>query len=157
MPILKARRSDRQGTEPEALEMVARAAYGHLGTTTEDGYPYVVPLNHALEGRTLYLHSAPLGLKISGITRDERVCFEVSEMLKLVRGDAPCRYSVAYRSAICFGRARIVERREDKMHALGALALKYAGAPGPIAPEDADHVCIIAVEIEAATCKSRLA
>ncbi|MDP2858339.1 MAG: pyridoxamine 5'-phosphate oxidase family protein [Bacillota bacterium] len=155
MPLLKARRTERQRTESEALDMLARASYGHLGTTTGDGYPYVVPLNHALEGTTLYVHSAPAGQKIAGIRRDGRVCFEVSEMLQLVPGEVPCRYAVAYRSAICFGRARIVEQGDEKMRALRALALKYSGKPGPIAAEDAERVCVVAIDIEAATCKAR--
>ncbi len=156
MPLLKARRSERQRTESEALEMFSRAHFGHFGTTTEDGYPYVVPLNHALEGTTLYMHSARSGQKIEGIRRDSRACFETSEMLKLVPGEVPCRYAVSYRSAICFGRARIVEDGEEKMRALRALSLKFAGRPGPFAAEDVERVCVIALDIEAATCKARL-
>lgn len=155
MPVITVRRSDRQQSEDKALEIISQAEFGHLATITNDGYPYVIPVNHALVGRRILIHCAQEGHKLDNIRRNPRVCFEVSKMLEITPGAIPCRYSVKYESAVAFGRARIVTAPEDKVDALRALARKYAGKDGPFEPYDLERVVVIEIEIEVATCKVR--
>ena len=155
MPTLTARRKDRQVGEEEALNLITAAEFGHLATITEDGYPYVIPVNHAVDGRRLLIHSAAQGEKVSNIERDPRVSFEVSRMIELVAGDVPCRYSAKYESAVCFGKAKIVRDTEAKRHALTIISQKYSGMGGPFEDSELARVVIIEVQIEAATCKIR--
>lgn len=155
MPITEARRKDRQGSAEEAMSILASARFGHLGTVTRDGYPYVVPVNHALDGERIYVHSARQGHKIDNIIRDAKVCFEVSEMSDLVRGDVPCKYGAFYKSAIAFGRAIIVSDPEEKIRALRVISLKYTGMDGPFTEQDVASVSVIRIDVEKATCKMR--
>ena len=53
---MELRRKDRAMPEAEALEILRNAEYGILAMTDRAGEPYAVPVNHALEGRTLYFH-----------------------------------------------------------------------------------------------------
>jgi len=155
MPVIEVRRKDRQATNEEALALIQNAAFGHLATISSDGYPYVIPVNHALVDGTLLIHSAVSGQKIENIERDSRVCFEVSNMLELVPGPVPCAYSARYESAVAFGKARIVKDAEEKRRALGLISKKYSGKDGPFDDKEIERVAIIVVDIEAATAKMR--
>lgn len=147
---------DRQKGSEEAMDLIARAVFGHLATVTEDGHPYVIPVNHALRDGRIYVHSAPEGHKLQNIKRDGRVCFEVSELVEIVPGELPCRYAAKYRSAVAFGRATILERSDARLDALKAIAIKYTGKDGPFSPEDLERVAIVEITVESATFKARV-
>ena len=69
----KMRRKDRETTEERAYEILQNGEYGILSTIGEDGYPYGVPVNFAVEGNKIYFHCAPnLGLKLKNIEYDDR-------------------------------------------------------------------------------------
>lgn len=155
MPITTARRKDRQLTEQEALDLIATADFGHLATIGEDGYPYVIPVNHALLDRTILIHCATVGVKLHNIRREPKVCFEVSRMIEIIPAEVPCAYGAKYESAIAFGKARVVEDVSQKRHALGVISKKYSGQDGPFEDKEIERVVVIAIDIESATCKAR--
>ena len=49
----KMRRKDRETTEERAYEILKNGEYGILSTIGEDGYPYGVPVNFAVEGNKI--------------------------------------------------------------------------------------------------------
>ena len=65
-------RVDRKLSEEDAKEVLRKASFGTLATINEDGWPYAAPMAFALEGDTLYFHSAKRGQKLENITRDGR-------------------------------------------------------------------------------------
>lgn len=54
-------RVDRKLSEEDAKEVLRKASFGTLATINEDGWPYAAPMAFALEGDTLYFHSAKTG------------------------------------------------------------------------------------------------
>ena len=52
--------------------------------------PYIVPLCFGYEDRTIYLHSALAGKKISMLKKNSRCCFEVDQCDNIVHGERPC-------------------------------------------------------------------
>ena len=153
MPLSEVRRPDRRGTSAEALELVARARFGHLGTVTEDGYPYVIPVYHAVVDGKILLHSGPRGHKLANIARDGRVCFETADFIADVQNDRLCDWDAKYESAVIFGHAEVLTDAAAKMAALQAVAQKYAGRTGPLTPRDVATVTVVAITVEAATFK----
>ena len=121
------RRSRKEIRDPRVAEGLLRSALvGRLGTVGEDGAPRVKPLNFVWHAGRVYFHSAREGEKIRDILRDGRVCFEVDQVLALVRARTqPCRATCLYRSVILRGRAVLVEDEAERRAALDALLAKH--------------------------------
>jgi nitroimidazol reductase NimA-like FMN-containing flavoprotein (pyridoxamine 5'-phosphate oxidase superfamily) len=63
----------------------------------------------------------------SNVDHESRVCFEIDQPGKVFPyGRFECDTSLEYRSAIVFGRIRVVEDEEDKRVFFDALMEKYA-------------------------------
>lgn len=100
----KMRRSAQELSQKEAEEILKTATHGVLAVTGEGGYPYAVPMSFVFADGKIYLHSATEGRKIEAIKRSEKVSFCVVAEDRVI----PEKYTTAYKSAIVFGRARIV-------------------------------------------------
>jgi len=117
------RRKDRALSEAEAREILERGTDGVLACAGDDGYPYAVPLNYVYKEGKLFLHCAREGHKIDALRRSDKVSFCVVEKRDIL----PEKYTTAYRSAIVFGRARIVTEDAELIPFLDALAEKLTG------------------------------
>jgi nitroimidazol reductase NimA-like FMN-containing flavoprotein (pyridoxamine 5'-phosphate oxidase superfamily) len=98
-----------------------------------DGWPYVVPLLHVFSGDVISVHNTAVrGHFRSNVERDPRACFEVDEPVEVFDyGRFECDSGLAYRSAIAYGRIRIVEERAAKIRFFDELLAKYGtGVPG---------------------------
>ena len=116
-------RRKKQFMSKEATEgILNRGLAGVLGVNGDDGYPYAVPISYVYDGGKIYLHSANSGHKLDSIRRNDKVSFCVIDQDQVV----PEGLTTYYRSAIVFGRARIVEDETVKRHALELLGQKYS-------------------------------
>lgn len=102
--------------------MLDRGTSGVLAVHGDDGYPYAVPLSYAYEDGKLWFHCARTGHKLDAILRDPKVTFCVVDRDQVV----PLEYTTYFRSVILFGKARVLEDREEIRTALEKLALRYA-------------------------------
>ena len=103
-------------------EILHRGLADVLAVHGDEGYPYAVPISYAYEEGRIWLHSATSGHKLDGIRRDDKVSFCVIDRNDIV----PQERTTYFRSAIAFGRARIVEDDAAKRHGLEVLAQKYS-------------------------------
>jgi uncharacterized protein len=144
--------------ESEAREVIARAYCGRVATLGSDGWPYIIPLLHVFLEDEIGLHNtAARGHFRLNVERDARVCFEVDEPLKVFDyGRFECDTGLAYRSAIAYGRIRIVEAQAAKARFFDALLAKYGtgvpGRPKGFYPR-LDEVTVYAIDIERITGK----
>jgi uncharacterized protein len=116
------RRNEQQLSKEATEEILTRGMSGVLAVSGDEGYPYAVPLSYAYESGKIYFHAAGSGHKVDGIQRNDKVSFCVIDQDRVVPEDL----TTAYRSAIAFGRARIVEEQAVKCHGLELLAKKYS-------------------------------
>ena len=116
------RRKDRELKEEEAYAVLREGGDGVLATLGEDGYPYAVPMNHALADGALYLHSALSGHKLENLAH----CDLVSYCVVTAREVVPAELSTNYRSAVVFGRAALVTEPGEKRRGLMALLHRFA-------------------------------
>lgn len=141
----------------EADEILRSGLNGVLAVSGDDGYPYAIPLSYAYEDGKLYFHWATSGHKLDGIRQNDKVSFCVIGQDEIV----PERFATNYRSAIVFGRARLVTDDEMKRHALQLLVQKYS--PGYEREGEAEiakdwkAVAVVEVTIEYVTGKEALA
>ena len=144
--------------ETEARELIRIAFSGRVATVGADGWPYVVPLLHVFDGNVISMHNAAAsGHFRFNVERDARACFEVDEPVQVFDyGRFECDSGLAYRSAIAYGRIRIVEDTSAKVRFFDAFLTKYGtgipGRPKSFYPR-LNEVTVYALEIERITGK----
>ena len=106
--------------------ILTHGAYGVLATEHE-GQPFATPVNYLYDEaqHALYFHGAHVGRTRANIALNPRVCFNVSEMGRLVPGERSSNFGVEYQSVTVFGSAAPLEEGDEKMEALIGIMRKY--------------------------------
>ena len=127
MSLPPVRRADKSLDEARARDLLAGGFAGRLATVGADGWPYAVPLLYVWINGEIWVHNtAARGHLRANVDHKSRVCFEVDEPGEVFAyGRFECDSSVQYRSAIVFGRIRVVEDRAEKQRFCEALMAKY--------------------------------
>jgi len=111
-------------TEAEAWTLLQRAATGVLAMHGAEGYPYAVPMNHAVVEGALIFHAAVEGHRLEALRADPRACFTVTEGPQEDAGAIPPGTLGTYESAVVFG--RVSELPPDQQEkALEALVRRH--------------------------------
>lgn len=88
----------------------------HLGVII-DGSPRVVPTGYGRDGDTLYLHGSTGATSL----RSSEVCVTVTHLDAIVLARSAFHHSMNYRSAMIFGRPRLVTDPAEKLAGLRVL------------------------------------
>lgn len=119
----KMRRFRQQLPIEETKEILYNGRECVIAVSGDDSYPYALPINYVYDGVHIYLHSAKQGHKIDALKRNPKMSLCV-----VAQGDImPEEFTTYFRSAIVFGRARLVEEDNEKVEALWKLSRKYCG------------------------------
>ena len=153
--MFREMRRKRQQLTPEETEAVlARRSNGTLAVLGDDGYPYAVPLSYVWHKGRVYFHCAKSGHKLDAIRACDKVCFTVVDLDDVI----PEKFTTAFRSAVVFGRARIVTDEAELIGAMRALAGKYSPNESEEAfqhemKSSAAALCVVAIDVEHMTGK----
>jgi uncharacterized protein len=93
----------------------------HAGFTV-DGQPYVIPTGYARAGDRLFIHGSQASRMLRTLGQGIEVCLTVTLIDGLVLARSAFHHSMNYRSVVVFGRAVVVDEREEKLAALRALS-----------------------------------
>jgi uncharacterized protein len=93
----------------------------HVGFAPQ-GQPFVIPTGYARVDDKLYIHGSQASRMLRTLSGGVDACVTVTIVDGLVLARSAFHHSMNYRSVVIFGRARIVEDREEKMAALVALS-----------------------------------
>jgi nitroimidazol reductase NimA-like FMN-containing flavoprotein (pyridoxamine 5'-phosphate oxidase superfamily) len=121
------RRTDRELTDPDALdEVLRRGSFVTLGLV-QDGAPYVVSLSYGFDEtrRALYFHLATEGRKLDAIAADPRVCATVVIDGGYRKGE--CKHD--YESVVIDGLMSIVDDAAERRHGMRVLIGRLEGDP----------------------------
>lgn len=102
------RRKNQALSRDETIQILKNGKTGILSVLGDDDYPYCVPLNYFYEDNKIFFHCAKSGHKIDAIKKHSKVSFCVIEKDAVV----PELFGTDYRSAVAFGRARILDEDE---------------------------------------------
>ena len=97
------RRAERELVDPAALDRILQAAQVLFLALRDEPAPYVLPVCFGYEDGVLYVHSARAGTKIDLISRDPMVGFSASTEMRVIPGDAPCRFTSRAESVVGHG------------------------------------------------------
>jgi len=122
------RRADKLMAPEQLKEFLVRAFCGRTGTVGRDGYPYVVPNLFVWMDERIFLHTTHVaGHFLANVSFCDRVCFEVDAPGETFPyGPVECDTSIAYRSAVVFGRIRIETDPDTRQRFFAAFMAKYA-------------------------------
>ncbi|SDK23727.1 pyridoxamine 5'-phosphate oxidase family protein [Nonomuraea jiangxiensis] len=119
------REKQRGSTDRDDLhEVLDSGLICHLGVLV-NGHPMVVPTGYGRIGETLYLHGSTGATSLRAGDGAE-VCLTVTHLDGIVLARSIFHHSVNYRSAIIYGRLRLVADPEERMEGLRALAEQLA-------------------------------
>lgn len=139
----------------DTIAVMERCTNGVLACMGDHDYPYAVPLSYVYFNDKIYFHSAKAGHKVDAIIRNPKVSFSVIDEDTIVSQE----YTTYFRSAIAFGKARIVEGNEW-IQAFEALVEKYSGDQPKEAKQKEINGCtqshVIAIDIEHITGKEAI-
>lgn len=145
------RRKEKLADTKEAYEILKRCNYGILSVIGDEGYPYGIPINYAVNDNEIIMHSALEGHKIDAIKNNDKVSFTVVSFEKLV----PEKFTTKFESVVVFGKARFEEERKEEylMELIDAHHSDYKDVGRKYVEKSAYETAVIVIEIEHITGK----
>ncbi|MER7130912.1 pyridoxamine 5'-phosphate oxidase family protein [Streptosporangium saharense] len=150
------RSKERGRTSREDLYAVLDAGLVcHLGVVV-DGVPRVVPTGYGRIGDTLYLHGSTGSVSLRGAGE---VCVTVTHVDGVVLARSVFHHSMNYRSAMVYGRPRLVRDEEERLAGLRAITEQLApgqwDATRPPTRKELAATAVVAVSLDEASVKVR--
>jgi uncharacterized protein len=120
-----------------------------------DDVPYVLPMNFALEGDVVILHSAQSGRMWETIGKNPRVCISWNrgEELAWQNERVGCSYRMQSQSALVEGTVEFVEEFEEKERCMLLLMAQYSDVEFKFKAPAINNVGVIKVHIQKITAK----
>ena len=123
----------------------------------QDGQPVVVPMIYGRDRETIYLHGARKARVIRLLEQTGQVCINVTLVDGIVLARSAFNSSMNYRSVTVFGRARLVDDTQGKLHGMRVISEHLMPGRWDELRESLDREIrmtgVIAVDIESASAK----
>lgn len=149
------RRRDRALDETEALRLLQEAEWGVLATVDEAGWPYAVPVNHAVVDGSLIIHCATVGHKLANLAVNDKVSYCAVTLAETL----PLELATRYASVIVFGRGELLTDEDEKRAALRVLGMRFASEHADMVAREIEkdlfRTAVVRIRIERATGKAR--
>lgn len=153
------RRHDRASYDHASVHAILDAAMLCHVSYVIDGQPYCTPTLFWREDNWLYWHGSSASRMLRHLKAGTPACLTVSHLDGLVLARSGFNHSANYRSAMCFGTARIIDDPQEKMAAMIAVVDRFypdrSAGLRPLSTQEAKATMIIGMEIEQASAKVR--
>jgi len=134
---------------------LSQAKIGHIASAW-DQQPFINPTTFWFDeaNQQIVFHSNVAGRIRSTIENNSRVCFEASELGKMLPSNIALEFSLQFRSVIVFGNVRLVSDPKEARRVMYGLIHKYfpAMAPGKefreITDKELKRTSVYAIQIE---------
>ncbi|WP_144939864.1 pyridoxamine 5'-phosphate oxidase family protein [Paenibacillus sp. 32O-W] len=146
--------------QAEVEQFLNEMTYGCLGTTGEDGWPHVTPVNYVYHQGKIYFHGSRNGQKMKHLKACKQVTFLIAKEHSLIPSyytdpEMACPATAYFKSVLIKGTAELVEDPVEKAGALQAFMSKLQPEGGyrPITAEDPEYrprikgVAVLAIKI----------
>src|SRR5574340_183743 len=92
------RKAEREITDQDRILAIMKEALVCRIGLSDEGIPYVVPMNFGLGDGCIYLHCASQGRKLDILRKNDKVCFEMDLLREIRRGSTACNWGARRRS-----------------------------------------------------------
>ena len=131
----------------------------HVGFV-ENRQPYVIPINFARVENSIVLHGAKASRLLKHIEVGHPICVEATIVDGLVLARSVFHHSVNYRSAIVFGKGKLIQDEQEKLAALQAVTehlipgrWREARLPNR---KELNATSVVSIKIDEASAKVRM-
>ena len=120
-----------------------------------DDQPYILPMNFALDGDTVILHSAQEGRMWESILKNPKVCINwtLGEELAWQDVRVGCSYRVKSKSVVVEGTVEIIDDYDEKYRCLEILMKQYSKREFKFGKPAVENVGIFKVKIDVISAK----
>jgi len=125
-PTAFQRLSEYQRDDEWIRAFLREAKVGHIASA-RDGQPFLTPTTFWFDEahHQIIFHSNVAGRIRSNIESNFRVCFEASELGKMLPSNVALEFSLQFRSVVVFGNARLIGDPEEARRVMYGLIHKY--------------------------------
>ena len=153
------RRGDRGAYDHATVhQLLDAAALCHVSYVV-DGQPFCTPTLFWRDGSRLYWHGSNSSRMLRKLSEGEPACLTVTHFDSVVLARCGFNHSADYRSAMAFGRARLVEEPAEKARALVMMVDRlFPGRTAQLRKSTSQEInatSVIAMDIERASAKIR--
>lgn len=122
---------------------------------SENNQPYVLPMNFALDGNTVILHSAQSGRMWETLKKNPNVCINwtLGEELKYQDVQVGCSYRVKSKSVLVEGEVEFIDDYDEKHRLLKLLMKQYSDREFKFSTPAVKNVGILKVHINKLSAK----
>lgn len=122
---------------------------------SDDNVPYVLPMNFAMDGDRVILHSAQCGRMWETIRKNPKICINwtLGEDLAWQDIQVGCSYRVKSKSVIVEGTAEIIDDFEEKYRIMQQFMAQYSELPFKFNAPAIRNVGIFLVSIDKLSAK----
>jgi len=137
------------------IEKIITACKTCFLAMSNDDIPYVLPMNFALDGDSVILHSAQEGRMWETIQKNPKVCINwtLGEELAYQDVQVGCSYRVKSQSVIVEGTVEFIEDFDEKYRCLGLLMKQYSKREFKFGTPAVKNVGVFKVSIDKLTAK----
>lgn len=138
----------------EINEIISSCKTCYLGMSA-NGFPYVLPMNFALDGDSVILHSAQSGRMWETLKQNQNVCINwtLGEELAWQDVKVGCSYRVKSKSVLVEGKVEFVDDFDEKTRCLQLLMSQYSDREFKFSKPAVENVGILKVAIEKISAK----
>ena len=138
----------------EINEIICTCKTCYLAMSDND-FPYVLPMNFALDGNSVILHSAQSGRMWETLKKNQNVCINwiIGEDLAWQDVKVGCSYRVKSKSVLVEGKVEFVDDFDEKTRCLQLLMSQYSDREFKFSKPAVENVGIIKVAIEKISAK----
>jgi nitroimidazol reductase NimA-like FMN-containing flavoprotein (pyridoxamine 5'-phosphate oxidase superfamily) len=138
----------------EIDQIIRQCKTCHLALSDEN-IPYVVPMNFALDGNWVILHSAQEGRKWETMRKNPKACitWTLGEELAWQDVEVGCSYRVKSKTVLVEGTVEFVDDFEEKVRCLNLLMAQYSSREFKFNAPSVKNVGVLKVRIEKITAK----
>lgn len=122
---------------------------------SDNNVPYILPMNFAMDGDRVILHSAQAGRMWETIKKNSKVCINwtLGEELAWQDLEVACSYRVKSKSVIVEGTAEIIDNEAEKERLFKQFMTQYSDLPFKFNAPAIRNVGVLLVHIDKLTAK----
>lgn len=139
----------------EEIEAVIRSCKTCYLSMSLDNFPYILPMNFALDGDSVILHSKQGGRMWETLKTNPNVCINwtLGEEIAWQDVQVGCSYRVKSKSVLVEGKIEFVDDYDEKYRLLKLLMQQYSDREFKFNRPAVENVGILKVKIEKITAK----
>jgi nitroimidazol reductase NimA-like FMN-containing flavoprotein (pyridoxamine 5'-phosphate oxidase superfamily) len=139
----------------EEIDKIIRACKTCYLAMSDNDFPYVLPMNFALDGNSVIIHSAQSGRMWETLKKNQNVCINwtLGEDLAWQDVKVGCSYRVKSKSVLVEGKVEFVVDFDEKIRCMNLMMSQYSDREFKFSKPAIVNVGIIKVAIKKISAK----